>query len=84
MGKKGQKGSRGQADMYDEVKGRYNMTLTPTAVKGLDALAKSMNLSRSELVEQFGRGKIPTLTPDLAIQLGKPLSTSSPWLPTNS
>lgn len=84
MGKKGQKGSRGQADMYDEVKGRYNMTLTPTAVKGLDALAKSMNLSRSELVEQFGRGKIPTLTPELAQQLGKPWNISSPWLLTNS
>lgn len=84
MGKKGQKGSRGQADMYDEVKGRYNMTLTPTAVKGLDALAKSMNLSRSELVEQFGRGKILTLTPDLAQQLGKPWNISSPWLLTNS
>lgn len=72
MGKKGQKGYRGQPDMYDEVKGRYNMTLTPTAVKGLDALASSMNLSRSELVEQFGRGLIPILTPDLAHPLGKP------------
>jgi hypothetical protein len=78
MGKKGQRGTRGQADMYDEVKGRYNMTLTPTAVKGLDALAQSMNLSRSELVEQFGRGKIPILTPELATQLGKPWNTSSP------
>ena len=78
MGKKGQKGTRGQADMYDEVKSRYNMTLTPTAVKGLDALAKSMNLSRSELVEQFGRGLIPILTPDLAQQLGKYSNTSSP------
>ena len=84
MNKKGQRGTRTQSNTYSEVKGRYNMTLTPTAVKGLDALAKSMNLSRSELVEQFGRGKIPTLSPDLAIQLGKPLSTSSPWLPTNS
>jgi len=84
MGKKGQKGFRGQPDMYDEVKGRCNMTLTPTAVKGLDALAQSMNLSRSELVEQFGRGLLPILTPDLALQLGKPWNTSLPWLKTNS
>ena len=84
MNKKGQRGTRTQSNTYSEVKGRYNMTLTPTAVKGLDAIAQSMNLSRSELVEQFGRGLIPILFPDLAIQLGKPLSTSSPWLPTNS
>lgn len=84
MGKKGQKGFRGQPDMYNEVKGRYNMTLTPTAVKGLDALAQSMNLSRSELVEQFGRGLLPILTPDLALQLGKPWNTLLPWLKTNS
>lgn len=84
MNKKGQRGTRTQSNTYSEVKGRYNMTLTPTAVKGLDAIAQSMNLSRSELVEQFGRGLIPILSPDLAIQLGKPLSTSSPWLPTNS
>ena len=83
MGKKGQRGTRSQPNTYGEVKGRYNMTLTPTAVEGLDALASSMNLSRSELVEQFGRGLLPILTPELAHQLGKPWNTSSPWLKTN-
>lgn len=78
MSKKGQRGTRTQSNTYSEVKGRYNMTLTPTAVKGLDAIAQSMNLSRSELVEQFGRGKIPILTPELATGLGKPWNTSSP------
>lgn len=78
MSKKEQRGTRTQSNTYSEVKGRYNMTLTPTAVKGLDAIAQSMNLSRSELVEQFGRGLIPILSPDLAIQLGKPWNTSSP------
>jgi hypothetical protein len=30
--------------------------LTPTGVRGLDAVAAQMNLSRSELVERIGRG----------------------------
>jgi hypothetical protein len=32
-----------------------NNAVTPTAQAGLDAIAKSMNLSRSELVERIGR-----------------------------
>lgn len=59
MSKKGQKNLRGEPEIWDELKKRYSMTLTPTAVKGLDALAKSMNLSRSEFIERIGRGIIP-------------------------
>lgn len=35
------------------------MSLTPTAIARLDKLAQEFNLSRSELVEQIGRGTIP-------------------------
>ncbi|NET55980.1 MAG: hypothetical protein F6K47_07360 [Symploca sp. SIO2E6] len=43
----------------DEQKTRVNLALTPTGVKGLDCLAKELDLSRSELVEQIGRGLLP-------------------------
>jgi len=36
----------------------------PTAKKGLDALADEMNLSRSELVEQIGRGRLLVVKAD--------------------
>ncbi|MBE9233758.1 ribbon-helix-helix protein, CopG family [Cuspidothrix issatschenkoi LEGE 03284] len=45
--------------MYDEVKAKQTLSLTPTAVKGLDKLAESLGISRSEVVEQIGRGIIP-------------------------
>jgi hypothetical protein len=35
-----------------------NNAITPTAQAGLDALAKSWNLSRSELLERIGRGML--------------------------
>ncbi len=56
MPKKGQKNLRAKPELYDEVKGRYNIALTPTAVKGLDAIAKLLGVSRSELCERIGRG----------------------------
>jgi hypothetical protein len=40
---------------YGEKKVYMNNAVTPTAQAGLDAIAKSMNLSRSELVERIGR-----------------------------
>jgi hypothetical protein len=33
--------------------------LTPTSINGLDTLATSLGMSRSELVERIGRGIIP-------------------------
>ena len=60
---KGQKKLRGQPEHYDEVKGQVNLSMTKTAREGLDSLAKNMDLSRSELVEQIGREIIPILTP---------------------
>ncbi len=56
---KGQKKSKGVPELYDEVKKRVNLSLTPSAIAGLDKLSQELNLSRSELVEQIGRGSIP-------------------------
>lgn len=56
---KGKKTSKGYPELYDEVKKRVNLSLTPTAIAGLDKLAEEFDLSRSELVEQIGRGSIP-------------------------
>lgn len=56
MAKKGQKSLRGQPEEWGELKRRVNMTLTPTSVSGLDSLASSLGLCRSELVERIGRG----------------------------
>ncbi len=56
---KGKKTSQGYPELYDEVKKRVNLSLTPTAIAGLDKLSQELNLSRSELVEQIGRGSIP-------------------------
>ncbi|MEM9271565.1 MAG: hypothetical protein AAGA80_01195 [Cyanobacteria bacterium P01_F01_bin.143] len=56
---KGQKKLKGVPDLHDEVKKRANLSLTPTAIAGLDKLSQELNLSRSELVEQIGRGLIP-------------------------
>ena len=75
MPEKGRKKLRGQPELYDEVKGQVNLSLTATGVQGLDALAKNMGLSRSELVEQIGRGLLPVLSPQeqtaLALLLDK-------------
>ena len=56
MPKKGQKTLRGRPEKWDELKKRVNMTLTPTGINGLDVIAASLGLNRSELVEQIGRG----------------------------
>ena len=56
---KGKKTSQGYPELYDEVKKRVNLSLTPTAIAGLDKLSQELDLSRSELVEQIGRGLIP-------------------------
>lgn len=53
MRKKGQPLSE-----YNELKTRITVSITPTAVNGIDAMAKSWNLSRSELLERIGRGML--------------------------
>ena len=55
MAKRGQKSRRGQPEFYEEVKLRTSLALTPTARQGLDQLAHTLGLSRSEFVERIGR-----------------------------
>ncbi|MGF1990129.1 MAG: hypothetical protein RMY62_020005 [Nostoc sp. ZfuVER08] len=66
MGKKGQKGQKDVPELYDEVKKRVNLALTPTGIEGLDAIAESMDLSRSEFVERIGRKLISVNVSSLA------------------
>jgi len=56
MGKKGQIGQKNVPELYDEVKRRVNLAITPTGIEGLDAIASEPGVSRSELVERIGRG----------------------------
>ena len=48
-------GLKGVPDNWDEVKQRYNLALTPTAVNSLDAIASRLEISRSELIERVAR-----------------------------
>jgi len=61
----GKKKLRGIPELWDEVKKAVKMTLTPTAIEGLDQWAKKYGVSRSELVERIGRGVIPLPEPEL-------------------
>ncbi len=70
--------------MYDEHKKRVNISLTPTAVERLDALAGSMDVSRSELIEQVARGTIPLRINDLAHRLGESSANTKPNSLSNS
>ena len=63
MGKKGKKSIKGQGELWDEVKIKVTIAITPTALSQLDSLAKKLHLSRSELIEQLGRGVIPIGNP---------------------
>ena len=84
MGKKGVRSSKGQPEAYDEVKTRINLSLSPTAVKGLDELTSAIGLaSRSDLIEQIGRrllpiGTIHSFTEQEVHTLGKHWNTSLP------
>lgn len=59
----------------DENRTRVNMTLEQQAIEGLDRIAQKMGVSRSELVNQIGKGVIPLypiqISPDLKL-MGKP------------
>jgi len=55
---------KGEPQLWDEIKRRVCVTLTPAGASGLTAIAESMGLSRSELLERLGRGV-------LAISLGE-------------
>ena len=56
VSRKGQKGMKGVPDnSYGELKLRATISITKTALNGLDNLSRSRNISRSELVEKIGR-----------------------------
>ncbi|ACK73949.1 CopG domain protein DNA-binding domain protein (plasmid) [Gloeothece citriformis PCC 7424] len=55
---KGRKRVKGVPELHDELKTRVSISLTPTAVTGLDNLANQHGLSRSEFIELIGREKI--------------------------
>lgn len=44
---------------WGEAKARFSIMLTPTAVNRMDERAKTLELSRSELLEQTARGLVP-------------------------
>ncbi|MBP5971850.1 hypothetical protein HW132_03650 [Brasilonema sp. CT11] len=47
--------------LHDEVKAKRTVVLTPTAWENIKNVAKSRDISASELIEEFGRGlKSPT------------------------
>ena len=48
---------------YGEKKASMNNLVTPTAQAGLDTLAHSRNISRSEFLEQIGRGLLQVSAP---------------------
>lgn len=56
---------KGQAlTEYNELKTRITVSITPTAVNGIDAIADSLAISRSELIEQIGRGLLKVVAED--------------------
>lgn len=48
---------------HGEKKCYMNNSVTPTAQAGLDKLAHDMGLSRSEFLEQIGRGILQVVIP---------------------
>lgn len=69
MAKKGHKSRKGVGEFYDEVKVDTLLSLTPTARESLDQQAKSIGISRSEVVERLARGRIaPPGTVPLSIE----------------
>lgn len=55
---KGVKSMRDKPEIYDELKRIVSIGITPTARAGLDELSQKRSISRSELIEQIGRGLI--------------------------
>jgi len=76
--------TKGEPAFYDEMKKRVGMTLTPTAIEGLDYHANVWNVSKSELVEQIGRGIIPLPRPQEVERLGESSANTKPNSLSNS
>ena len=52
---KGKQCQRGKGLIYDEIKERLNLTITPTGKAKLEAKAKAEQCSISTLIEEFAR-----------------------------
>ena len=61
--KKKVKSIRGVGELYPETKQRVTVVLTPTGRDGVDAIAQSRLISRSELIERIGRGLLKVVEP---------------------
>ncbi len=55
---KGRKSTKGIGDLYESPKTRISLMVTEEALEALDKMASELGISRSELVERFGRGII--------------------------
>ena len=84
MTKKRGRRYKNEPALYDELKRRLNLTLTPTAIEGLNGRAQEWDLSKSELVEQIGRGIILLLSPQEVERLGEFSITQPPNSVSNS
>jgi hypothetical protein len=51
----GLKSMRGQPETYDELKKIVSVSLTPTALAGIDQISRDYMISRSEFLERIGR-----------------------------
>ena len=49
--------------VYNELKARMTFSVTPTAVDGVDAIVNSLGITRSEFLEQIGRGLLQVSVP---------------------
>jgi deoxyhypusine synthase len=62
--KKGQKRLKNVPLLYDEIKAKRTVVLTPTAWQNIKDEAQRQGLSASELIEEFGRRiNSPTANP---------------------
>jgi DNA-binding PadR family transcriptional regulator len=52
---KGQKNIKGVPELYNEIKKRVNIALTPSGAEMLKEVAAKEDLSVSELIERFAR-----------------------------
>jgi hypothetical protein len=55
---KGTARRRGEPIMYDEVKEKWNLNITPTAKRLITEAAKLQNFSASEFIERWARTEL--------------------------
>ncbi|WP_353961708.1 ribbon-helix-helix domain-containing protein [Laspinema olomoucense] len=59
----------GRPSLYDRPKTRTTISISIEGLEGLDVLANSLDLSRSELVERIGRGELTIVSPSESAQI---------------